>query len=29
MSEPVHKAGEVGGVTSLYHEHGEWAIKRG
>lgn len=30
MSEPIHKAGaEVGGVTSLYHEHGEWATNVG
>ena len=30
MSEPIHKVGsEVGGVTSLYHEHGEWATNLG
>ncbi len=30
MSEPVHKAGaEVVGVTSLYHEHAEWAVNLG
>ena len=30
MSEPIHKAGtEVGGVTSLYHEHGEWVTNVG
>jgi cytochrome c oxidase accessory protein FixG len=29
MSEPTQKTGEVGGVTSLYHEHGEWATNLG
>lgn len=27
MSDPVQK--EVGGVTSLYHEHEEWTVNRG
>lgn len=30
MSEPVKKANpEVGGVTTLYHEHAEWAVNLG